>query len=194
MVSPRVETPPSPIDDRRRTSQPSSPVRWQRMRVTLLQAQVIDRDATRGRPRAAARARDMCAAKASAFGGRILELGPSSVKAAFGLDLVEDAACHAAHAAFAVQRAVGASPAPLPGTDRDSHRGDARRAHGRSSGARRGCAALGRGPVGRSAGSNGRRSHPRIRRGEAVSGAPIRRRADRVGIVEWPGVADRRAR
>ena len=34
---------------------------------------------------------------------------PNRVKAAFGLDLIEDAARHAAHAAFAVQRAVGAS-------------------------------------------------------------------------------------
>ncbi len=95
------------------TSQPSSPVRWQRMRVTLLQAQVIDRDVTVA-DHERLRLLEHVAAKASAFGGRILELGPSSVKAAFGLDLVEDAACHAAHAAFAVQRAVVGSPAPLP--------------------------------------------------------------------------------
>ena len=39
--------------------------------------------------------------------------GSRCVKAAFGLDLIEDAARHAAHAAFAVQRAVGASTPPL---------------------------------------------------------------------------------
>ena len=96
--------------------QPSSPVRWQRMRITLLQAQVLDLDVTVA-DHERMRVLEHVAAKASAFGGRIIELGSSSVKAAFGLDLVEDAACHAAHAAFAVQRAVvGALPsrAQLP--------------------------------------------------------------------------------
>ncbi|HEU4689948.1 MAG TPA: sigma 54-interacting transcriptional regulator [Vicinamibacterales bacterium] len=86
----------------------SPPVRWQRTRITLLQAEVID---TQGH--AAEHERDRLleeiAAKTSNFGGRILELGGQSVKAAFGVDTVEDAARHAAHAAFAITRIVGTS-------------------------------------------------------------------------------------
>ena len=92
----------------RTNAAPPPPVRWQRTRVTLLQAQVLDADATVAEHERARVLEDI-ARKASAFGGRIIELVPRRVKAAFGLDLVEDAARHAAHAAFAVQRAVGAS-------------------------------------------------------------------------------------
>jgi transcriptional regulator with AAA-type ATPase domain/tetratricopeptide (TPR) repeat protein len=91
---------------------PPSPVRWQRTRVTLLHAQVADADAT-GVEHERLRMIDDIARKASAFGGRIIEVGPECVKAAFGLDLIEDAARDAAHAAFAVQRAVAASTPPL---------------------------------------------------------------------------------
>jgi DNA-binding NtrC family response regulator len=83
-------------------------VRWQRTRITLLQARLVG-SASTAAEHERARLLEEIAAKASAFGGRALEVGASSVKAAFGLDHVEDAACHAAHAAFAVQRAVGAS-------------------------------------------------------------------------------------
>ena len=95
-------------EDEARRDGPASPVRWQRTRVTLLHAQVLDADATAAEHERARMIEDI-ARKASAFGGRIIELGPASVKAAFGLDLIEDAARHAAHAAFAVQRAVGGS-------------------------------------------------------------------------------------
>ena len=74
MVSPRVET-PALLDDRRCPPPPSSPVRWQRMRLTLLQAQVLDRDVTVA-DHERLRLLEHVAAKASAFGGRILELGP----------------------------------------------------------------------------------------------------------------------
>jgi transcriptional regulator with AAA-type ATPase domain/tetratricopeptide (TPR) repeat protein len=86
------------------------PVRWQRTRVTFLQAQVAGDDATPEHERTPVL--DEIAAKVTGFGGRIIEMGPSFVRAAFGLDVVEDAARHAAHAAFAVQRAGGASRAP----------------------------------------------------------------------------------
>ena len=91
---------------------PPSPVRWQRTRVTLLHAQLLDAGATAAEHERARVIEDI-ARKASAFGGRIIDVGPECVKAAFGLDLIEDAARHAAHAAFAVQRAVGAATPPL---------------------------------------------------------------------------------
>jgi transcriptional regulator with AAA-type ATPase domain/tetratricopeptide (TPR) repeat protein len=98
---------------RRRSDSPpasSAPVRWQRTRITLFHAQLIGTDGTSA-AHERARVLEQVAAKVSTFGGRILELGPAWVKTAFGLDLVEDAACHAAHAAFAVQRLV---TAPMP--------------------------------------------------------------------------------
>jgi len=83
--------------------EPAPPVRWQRTRVTFLQTQVADDGATPEHERT--RVLDEIAAKLTGFGGRIIEMAPSFVRAAFGLDVVEDAARHAAHAAFAVQRA-----------------------------------------------------------------------------------------
>ena len=93
-----------------RLAAPPSPVRWQRTRVTLLQAQVLDDAVAADHERE--RVIEEIARKASTFGGRIIEVGPRWVKAAFGLDLIEDAARHAAHAAFAVQRVVAASTSP----------------------------------------------------------------------------------
>jgi transcriptional regulator with AAA-type ATPase domain/tetratricopeptide (TPR) repeat protein len=87
-------------------------VRWQRTRVTLFQADLVDGQAPAAEHERA-RVLEEVAAKASDFGGRIFELAPS-VKAAFGLEVVEDSARHAAHAAFAVQRiAEAASPTPF---------------------------------------------------------------------------------
>jgi MoxR-like ATPase len=55
------------------TGEPPSPVRWQRTRVTLLQAQVLDANLTAEHERT--RVIEQIAGKASAFGGRIIELG-----------------------------------------------------------------------------------------------------------------------
>ena len=89
-------------------------VRWQRTRITLLQADLGD-----SQPAAAEHERvrllEEIAAKTGAFGGRVVELGSSCVKAAFGLDVAEDAAQHAAHAAFAALRAVAAGDAAASG-------------------------------------------------------------------------------
>ena len=92
-------------------SVPATPVRWQRTRITVLQGQLFDADTVAEHERA--RVLEEIAAKTSAFGGRIIELGPSSVKAAFGFDIAEDAACHAVHAALAVHRIVRADSQPL---------------------------------------------------------------------------------
>ena len=91
---------------------PPSQVRWQRTRITFLQADVLagadggDEDHQR------TRVADALAAKASSFGGRIVDVSSSSVTAAFGLNLVEDASHHAAHAALAMQHAVRTSLSP----------------------------------------------------------------------------------
>jgi transcriptional regulator with AAA-type ATPase domain/tetratricopeptide (TPR) repeat protein len=87
----------------------SPQVRWLRARITLLHARVAMSDAATVSEHERTRLLDEVAAKASAFGGRIVDIGASSVDAAFGLDVAEDAAHHAAHAAFAIQRAVGPS-------------------------------------------------------------------------------------
>ncbi|HZM97124.1 MAG TPA: sigma 54-interacting transcriptional regulator [Vicinamibacterales bacterium] len=81
-------------------------VRWQRTRVTFLQAQALDGDGAVPEHERT-RVLEEIAAKIAGFGGRIIELGTSLVRAAFGLEIVEDAARHAAHAALAVQRIAG---------------------------------------------------------------------------------------
>ena len=87
----------------------SPQVRWQRARITLLRARVPASDAAMASEHERNHLLHKIAAKASAFGGRIVDIGASSVDAAFGLDVAEDAAHHAAHAAFAIQRAMGTS-------------------------------------------------------------------------------------
>jgi transcriptional regulator with AAA-type ATPase domain/tetratricopeptide (TPR) repeat protein len=102
---------------RRRTEPPdrsgaAPQVRWQRTRVTLFQGDVIEVGSVPEHERT--RLLEQIAAKTSAFGGRVIELGPSSVRVAFGLDVAEDAARHAAHAALAVQRIISRlDPQPL---------------------------------------------------------------------------------
>jgi transcriptional regulator with AAA-type ATPase domain/tetratricopeptide (TPR) repeat protein len=92
------------------SAEASPQVRWQRARITLLHARVTASEAVATvSEHERTRLLDDVAAKASAFGGRIVDIGASSVDAAFGLDVTEDAAHHAAHAAFAIQRAVGTS-------------------------------------------------------------------------------------
>jgi transcriptional regulator with AAA-type ATPase domain/tetratricopeptide (TPR) repeat protein len=87
-------------------AEPPPPVRWQRTRITLFQAEVFDASGTAAEHERA-RVLEEIAAKTSNFGGRILDVSLGCVKAAFGLDAAEDAARHAAHAAFAMKRIVG---------------------------------------------------------------------------------------
>ena len=79
-----------------------SGVRWEPRRVTLLRVDLVS-------PRAepsweTTGALQAVIDKLRGFGGRVEELSPTSVVAAFGLDPVEDAAARAAHAATVVQR------------------------------------------------------------------------------------------
>jgi len=77
---------------------PSSAIRWDSRRVTLLRA-VLDWS-DKGP------ALDVILDKLKSFGARIDELSPTSVGAVFGMDPIEDAPRRAAHAAMAMQNAA----------------------------------------------------------------------------------------
>ena len=79
----------------------ADPVRWQRTRVTLLDVHVPDADAIVAEHERH-RALEQAAAKAVAFGGRVIDLRASGLVAAFGLEPAEDTPRHAAHAALAM--------------------------------------------------------------------------------------------
>ncbi len=85
-------------------------VRWEKRRLTLLRATLIVPPATGltadAPPPDAARGLEALVEKVQTFGGRIEELSPTGIVAAFGLDPVEDATRRAAHAAMAIQKAT----------------------------------------------------------------------------------------
>lgn len=97
--APRV-TPPAP------PNVPAFPgVRWQRRRLTLLRA-VLLAAAGEDPPLASSRQLEALTDKVRIFGGRVEELSPTGLVAAFGHEPVEDAPSRAAHAAMAIQKAV----------------------------------------------------------------------------------------
>src|SRR6266536_1405011 len=82
-----------------------STIRWENRRVTLLRALLIRPGADTGLSDTS-RALEMLVDKVRSFGGRIEEMSPRGIGAAFGLDPAEDAARRAAHAAMAIQKAA----------------------------------------------------------------------------------------
>ncbi|MGH7412226.1 MAG: sigma 54-interacting transcriptional regulator [Candidatus Methylomirabilis sp.] len=80
-------------------------VRWERRRLTLLRAVLVVPPAL-DPPLYATRALDVLVDKVQGFGGRVEELSPTGIVAAFGLEPVEDAPRRAAHAAMAIHRAA----------------------------------------------------------------------------------------
>ncbi len=80
-------------------------VRWEPRRLTLLRAALVTPEAA-GSPLSLSRALEVLVEKVQSFGGRVEELGPTSVVGAFGLEPVEDAPRRAAHAAMAIHKAV----------------------------------------------------------------------------------------
>ncbi len=82
-----------------------SAVRWERRRVTLLRAALVS-PATDSGPAYGSRGPEVLVEKVKSFGGRVEELSPTGVVAAFGLEPIEDAPRHAAHAAMAIQKAA----------------------------------------------------------------------------------------
>jgi len=84
---------------------PSIRIRWERRRVTLLRARLMvpaGADALMD----TSRALETLIEKIRSLGGRVEELSPTGVGAAFGLDLPEDAPRRAAHAAMAMRKAL----------------------------------------------------------------------------------------
>jgi DNA-binding NtrC family response regulator/tetratricopeptide (TPR) repeat protein len=102
---PPVE-PASPPPPRATVAEPApSAVRWEQRRVTLLRA-VIDGPPPDDDRLYPSRLIEALIDKARSFGGRVEDLGPTGIVAAFGLEPVEDAARRAAHAALAIRKAV----------------------------------------------------------------------------------------
>jgi DNA-binding NtrC family response regulator/tetratricopeptide (TPR) repeat protein len=106
-ASPAVEAP-------RATPEPPAPVagprpgpaslRWALRRLTVLRATLVADPAAAELSGEATRALEAFVEKVQNFGGRVEEVGRTSLVAAFGLEPVEDAARRAAHAAMAIQK------------------------------------------------------------------------------------------
>ena len=91
-------------------------LRWERRSVTLLRGDV-ERSGGPGAVSHASAALEILAEKVESFGGRIEELTPTSVVAAFGLHGIDDAPRCAAHAALAAHKAIERNRAdgrPMP--------------------------------------------------------------------------------
>jgi len=100
-VAPAVE---APAVTPRAVATPSV-VRWEPRRLTLLRAALVA-PAQADSPLSASRALEVLVEKVQNFGGRVEELGPTGLVAAFGLEPVEDAPRRAAHAAMAIHNAA----------------------------------------------------------------------------------------
>jgi two-component system response regulator AtoC len=87
------------------TDPASGVVRWHPRRVAVLQTTVTAAGATTSPPETT-RAIETLVEKVRTFGGRVEELAPGCVVAAFGIEPVEDAVRRAAHAARAIQAAL----------------------------------------------------------------------------------------
>jgi transcriptional regulator with AAA-type ATPase domain len=99
--------PAAPAAPTRATAAPDAPaaVRWEQRRVALLRA-VIDGPPSEDDRLYPSRLIEALIEKVRSFGGRVEDLGPTGVVAAFGLEPVEDATRRAAHAAVAIRQAV----------------------------------------------------------------------------------------
>ena len=100
----RSAAPPMPSPAAAETPATST-VRWERRRIALLRAALVPPP-----PNApssyTSQGPEFLVEKVRSFGGRVEELSPSGIVAAFGLDPVEDAPRRAAHAAMAIQKAA----------------------------------------------------------------------------------------
>jgi transcriptional regulator with AAA-type ATPase domain/tetratricopeptide (TPR) repeat protein len=80
-------------------------VRWEQRRLALLRAALQAPPATDPRLYPS-RAVELLGEKVQSFGGRVEEMSPTGLVAAFGLEPVEDAPRRAVHAAMAIQKAI----------------------------------------------------------------------------------------
>ncbi len=102
--APRPAAPPA-ATARGRTDAPPAAVRWDRRRLALLQVALVLPPPSDPRLYPS-RVIEVIAEKVRSFGGRVEELGPTGMVAAFGVEPVEDAPRCAAHAAMAIQKAA----------------------------------------------------------------------------------------
>src|SRR5262249_29962648 len=82
-------------------------VRWERRRITLLRAAVASPMPSASHTSWSS---EVLVEKVQSFGGRVEELSPTGIVAAFGLEPIEDAPRHAALAAMAIQNAAERNP------------------------------------------------------------------------------------
>jgi DNA-binding NtrC family response regulator/tetratricopeptide (TPR) repeat protein len=82
-----------------------SRVRWEQRRITLLRASLVAGPAEASAT-SASRVPEVLVEKVQSFAGRVEELSPTGIVAAFGLEPIEDAPRNAAHAAMAIQKAA----------------------------------------------------------------------------------------
>jgi tetratricopeptide (TPR) repeat protein len=80
-------------------------IRWERRRLTLLRTALVTPPGA-DLPPDTSRALEVLVEKAQSFGGQVMELSPTGVVAAFGLEPVEDAPRRAALSAMAIQKAA----------------------------------------------------------------------------------------
>ncbi len=84
---------------------PPAPVRWERRRLTLLRADLVPPSQERS-PVDSSRQLEVLVDKVKSFGGRIEELSPTGIVAAFGIEPIEDAPRRAALSALAMQKSA----------------------------------------------------------------------------------------
>jgi tetratricopeptide (TPR) repeat protein len=94
---------PGPVSTAVRPSPPDPGLHWERRSLTLLRADLTRTDRADAWSQYS-RVLDVIIAKVHSFGGRVEELTPTGLVAAFGLEPVEDAPRRAAHAATAIQK------------------------------------------------------------------------------------------
>jgi len=94
----RLETAPAPAPTGTR-------IEWESRGITLLRAAVVGLEGLESGSRTS-QVLDGVIDKLETFGGRVEELTPTSVVASFGIEGVDDAPRHAAHAAMAIHKGV----------------------------------------------------------------------------------------
>jgi len=95
--------PPEPVAPAAVPPAPDTGMQWERRSIALLRAELRSADGVDGWAQSS-RALEAVIAKVHSFGGRVEEVTPTGLVAAFGLDPAEDAPRRAAHAAMAIQK------------------------------------------------------------------------------------------